>query len=180
MPKGVAAPLRTVRGITLQKVSETVECQITAKCIFKNLANAGAAEFISSFYIVTAGFPGVVIDHMPVRIHTIPRNAVSGTDLREPSHRNSRQATFISARSGVQTDRRRIESAVFREKALHVTVPAQPCFVNLAGVDDLHIRQRDQLNPRRRYRVETRQESAGKLCEGKTLIAVAEEITSSQ
>src|SRR5208282_5195945 len=53
-------------------------------------------------------------------------------------------------------------------------------FVDLAGVDNLHIGDRHQLYARRSYRIEPRQKTAGQLRERKALVAVAKIVTSSQ
>ena len=118
---------------------------------------------------------------MPVRIHAVTRNRRTRAQAREAAHADNRQAEIVGRHSGIQSDRARIETLVFRKESFGKTVPSQARLVQLAGVDHLYVGNRNQLHPRRSVRVESRHlTAAARQRQRKGLRAVSEVITSGE
>src|SRR4029077_14866825 len=140
----------------------------------------GSAEFVSELHIVLARFPGVVIDEMPVRVDAVTRDGTSGADLGEASDADRGKSAVVGADSGIETDRVRVKVLILREESFCEAIPSQTSFIDLAGIHNFHVRQRDQLDARRSGGIESGQQAAGKLRKREALAAVAEVIAAGE
>ena len=123
-----------------------------------------------------AGFPGKVVDEMPVGVDAMSGSGRTCAQLREPTDVNHRHAEVHTTAPGVQTNRGGIEIAVFRFKTLAKTVPSDARFVDLGGREHCDIGNSHELNARRSKSVVSGKRAATDKLEWETLIAVSDEI----
>src|ERR1700722_8457831 len=194
MAPGVALGLLAAAGNALQKsfqrrqsvrpaerVGDAVETEPTTERIVLDQLDRRSAELVSKLHVVTAGLPRIVVNEVPIGIHSRLGNRIGRANRRIAPHRDVRQ-TEVERRghARIQPDRRRIEVLVLGKEAFHKTVPAQPRLVDLVGVDHFYIRKRNQLDPCWSDRVETGQKAAGQLRKWETLVAVPEIVAAGQ
>src|ERR1041384_2012413 len=141
----------------------------------------GAPELVAELYLVAIELPREVVDEMPVGVYTGPWHGEScskrgnrRTEVRIISDSNKRQPEILRALdASVQTNRTRVEAAVFREEAFVETVIAKTRFINFLRRDHLHVRKRDQVDRSWSDRVEAGENVAGKNRQRERLIAVS-------
>src|SRR5205823_632582 len=61
VPQRIPCTLTAVAGHSLQESCQIIESQLTAKCVFDNLHDCRAPEFVSELHIVAAHFPRIVV-----------------------------------------------------------------------------------------------------------------------
>src|SRR5271157_4063263 len=84
----------TSRRGARKKIRHGIEIQAPAEVAVENLGNGSASKFVTKFDVVLPGFPGNIVDVVPVGIHAVARIAFVGAQLREtrPGNRNDRQS----------------------------------------------------------------------------------------
>src|SRR5208283_3398788 len=139
------------------------------------------AEFVTKFDVVLACLPGNVVDVVPVGVHTVPRIAFIGAQLRKTGigdghDRQSEVEGIVGVRrvraDGVQTDGGRIKTAIFGIKPFRKSVPSQSGLVHDRRSKDAHKGNRDKLDARGRIGVVARNKPATAQSQWKVLRAI--------
>src|SRR5262249_36911385 len=128
------------------------------------------------FDVVLPVFPGNVVNVVPVGIHTMPRVAGAGAQLRERTHVNAWQAEIVSLAAGHQSDARRIKVPVLRVEPFCEAVPPDAHFVERRGTQNGDERDGNELHASRGERVVGGKSSAADQSQRETLFTVAQEI----
>src|SRR5579859_382285 len=167
-----------------------MEADSTARVFVEMLLNTCAPVFGTELQVVPIDFPRKAVNHLVIGVDATPRVAGCGTWLSKKTGRAGRrdrskkdgQARGMTRRSGhwhiAKSNRTRIKARILWEKSFRKSVPAIPEFINFRRRENVHIGERDKLNPRRCHCVESR-ELTTRSVEGKgeSLGAVAEEIS---
>ena len=180
MAMGISGNLAAVVGQAVQEIGQVGKVKCAPEVVIDDVVDGGAAKFVAELHVMLSGFPGIVVDKMPVRIDAIAGNGIGRANLRETGNGGCRKAAVVSAGARLQSDRIGNEALVLREKAFRKTVPSQASLIDLSGVDHLHVGKSDQLDPSRRDGIESGKKTASQLREGETLIAVAEVVATGQ
>src|SRR5215468_3046955 len=76
MSARIAPALATVRWLALEKGREIVKGQFATKGILEHLHDGCPTKLVAEFHIVAAELPRIVVDKVPVCVHSISRNPI--------------------------------------------------------------------------------------------------------
>src|ERR1044072_2066051 len=142
---------------------QRLEIEPAAVSRIKKRVNVSPAKFIAELYVVASDFPGKVVDKMPVNIRSRSGHGKIGPDRSDRadgiiSDANERQAEILLAGYvGIESDRARVEIAVFGKKSLFEIVVAETRFIELVRRKYFQVRDGDQVHIGRGHGVITRQ-----------------------
>src|SRR5437763_1776041 len=125
-----AGGLASVGGEAFQEAGQIAEAKLAAEVIVLCDVDRGTAELVTKFQIVAADLPRVVVDEVPIRIDTLTWDARARANHGEVTYRDLGQTEIKRGHAGVESNRARVEAAVFRKESLGKTVPSQTRFVH--------------------------------------------------